>query len=201
MRYGMAVMLSWTRTGKIVSECRKKNRPLELAERGPGHWSYTDRLELAGETVAVALKFFLEKVLRPGRWHYGGGAALRTFFVGACVLKFPNVYDRWAGEQDRWNKTFDGHATLEDVEMQWVAGDLIWKDPTGNAVLRQDTVRTMLDGVKNPTARTAIKKVIIDGEKHEEAAGDLGVTARAVEGYIYRFKQDVLAQQEQEKER
>jgi uncharacterized protein YggL (DUF469 family) len=145
MRYGMAVMLSWTRTGKIISECKKKNRPLERPERGPGRWSYTDRLELAGETVAVALKYFLEKVLKPGRWYYGGGAALRTFFVGACLLQFPNVYNRWAGEQHRWSEAHDGRATLEDVEMQWVAGDLVWKDPTGNAVLHKDIEEEICD--------------------------------------------------------
>lgn len=199
MRYGMAVMLSWTRTGKIIGECKKKNRPLERPEHGPGHWSYTDRLELAGETVAIALKYFLEKVLKPGKWHYEGGAALRTFFVGACLLQFPNVYNRWAREQHRWDEAHDGRATLEGVETQWVTGDLIWKDPTGNAVLRQDTVRRILADVKNPKARTAIKMVIIDGAKHEEVAEALGVTVRAVEGYIYRFKHDALAQQEEKK--
>ena len=198
MRYGMAVMLSWIRTGKIISECKEKGRPLERPERGPSHWSYQDRLELAGETVAIALKFFLEKVLKPGRWNYKGGAALRTFFIGACLLQFPNVYNRWAGEQHRWHATHDGRTTVENLEIGWVSGDLVWKDPTGDAVLRQDTVRTMLARVENPTARKAIKMVLIDGAKHKEAAEALGVTAGAVEGYIYRFKRDALAQQEQE---
>ncbi len=64
--YGYPVMMAWTRTGEIVKKAAGKGRPLSIPSDGPG-WSREDRSELSSETVARAVVFFREKVLRTGR--------------------------------------------------------------------------------------------------------------------------------------
>jgi len=97
--YAIAVLMAWMRTGEIFGKCKAKGRPVSGST---SDWSRDDRLEIAVETTARALKYFLGEVLVPGKWDHSRGATLKTFFVGACLLQFPNEYDRWAGEQRRW---------------------------------------------------------------------------------------------------
>jgi hypothetical protein len=55
--------------------------------------------ELANETVAKALAHFRRDVLMKGKWDHRRGATLRTYFIGQCLIRFPNIYRRWwAGE-------------------------------------------------------------------------------------------------------
>jgi hypothetical protein len=61
--------------------------------------SLDDALELSCETVAEAIRCFRERVLIPGKWDPTRKASLRTFFVGQCILQFPNIYRRWNTEQ------------------------------------------------------------------------------------------------------
>jgi DNA-directed RNA polymerase specialized sigma24 family protein len=50
--------------------------------------------QLTEEVLADALLGFQE-LLRQGRWSQEGGASLRTFFVGQCITRFPNLYRIW----------------------------------------------------------------------------------------------------------
>ena len=96
-RYGIVVVTSWIRSGRIFSECAR--RGFSGLRRRPG--LAEDALELAGETNASALSYFRTKVLVPRVWNPTRGASISTFFVGACVLHFPNVYRRWLREAGR----------------------------------------------------------------------------------------------------
>ena len=100
---GRDVSWPWTRTGEIARKCLDRGRPLPGADRVMAAWSRDDRLEIAVEATARALRYFVEDVLKAGRWNYRRGATLRTFFVGACLLQFPNVYEVWVNEQKRWD--------------------------------------------------------------------------------------------------
>src|ERR1044072_5129280 len=89
VRYGLAVVNAWLLTGEMFRQChRKKCRP----GLPPDVWDDADRESVANFTVAQAVKDFLDKALRQGRWQPEGGASLKTYFIGACVFAFPNAY-------------------------------------------------------------------------------------------------------------
>lgn len=93
--YGLAVICAWIVSGRIFAECRRKGFGAIVRRKCAAN---DEALELAGETVAVSLQFFRDKVLVPGRWDMSKGASLNTYFVGACIRHFPNVYLRSDGE-------------------------------------------------------------------------------------------------------
>ena len=86
--YGYPVMMAWTRTGEIVKKTAGKGRPLSVPNGGLG-WSREDRSELSSETVARAVDFFREKILRAGTWDYTRGATIKTYFVGRACSSSP----------------------------------------------------------------------------------------------------------------
>jgi hypothetical protein len=120
--YGYPVVLSWLRRGTIWRHCAERGRPLYPtdAEREILEGQFDERLELALETVAEGLKFFRERVLLAGRWSFDGGAALTTYFIGACLLAFPNVFRRWDAAGRRWNLAL-ASAVLASPEGRTVA--------------------------------------------------------------------------------
>ena len=64
-----------------------------------------ERLQLALDTTVDALTFFRDRVLREGRWSFDGGATLTTYFIGACILTFPNVFRLWQRAECRWKRS------------------------------------------------------------------------------------------------
>jgi len=51
--------------------------------------------------TARGLRYFIGEVLKPGKWDYRRGATLKTYFIGACLLQFANVFHLWATGQRR----------------------------------------------------------------------------------------------------
>jgi hypothetical protein len=100
-------------------------------------------------------------VLKPGKWDYHRGATLKTFFVGACLLQFPNVFEVWATEQRRWAQLdLDEEETLDDAVG---GGGLQWADPTGDAAARICTAHEYLAGIPDPRTRRAAWLVFAHG--------------------------------------
>lgn len=93
--YGLRVITSWIIDGTIASKCKEKG--------WAGPWSSRCRhpceaQELAADTVADALFKFRDNVLIPGRWRPDRGASLSTFFIGQCLLRWANVFNKWTRE-------------------------------------------------------------------------------------------------------
>lgn len=179
--YGIAVLMAWMRTGQIFGKCLIKGRPVSGVT---SEWSRDDRLEIAIETTAKALKYFIDDVLQPGKWDHCRGATLKTFFIGACLLQFPNVFDRWAREQRRWGQP-EGDEALEHAV---VRGDPQWADPTGDAAVRACTVRERLAEIPDRQTRQAAWLVNAYGASHAEAGAMVGLSAGGVEGRLYRLR-------------
>jgi hypothetical protein len=93
-RYGVAVLHKWILSGRTFAECATKGFGAVSRRRGDDR---DEALGIAGETVARALNFFRERVLIRGVWDPAKGASVQTYFVGACALHFPNVYERPQG--------------------------------------------------------------------------------------------------------
>lgn len=186
--YGMAVMMAWTRTGGIAVQCRNKGRPIFISEIGSTRWNLEDRLELSLETVAAALRFFMERVLPQGHWDPTKGASLRTFFIGACLLHFPNIYNAWFNSQDRWGRVTDPDRTPpEQTELERRADEVCFDDPTSEITLRRELRRVALTKIKSPDTRRAAE-MIMNGALIKEAAEAIGVTPKALESRLYRIR-------------
>ncbi|RLU80128.1 hypothetical protein CTZ27_35330 [Streptomyces griseocarneus] len=96
-RYGHGVLRSWIADGTVFTRINALTHiPLHPAadlRDDPEAAS-----ELAGMTVAVALLAFRSHLEHGTGWHPHRGASLRTFFLGQCLLRFPNEYRRWLRE-------------------------------------------------------------------------------------------------------
>lgn len=138
----------------------------------PADWSTEDRDELALETVAVAIRSFHDYALVKGEWNPDAGASLKTYFVGNCVLEFPNVFRAWERERRRWVLTDpDDHVVLPSIP----SAELNLEDQ----VVDRAELRELLADLDKPTA-IAIA-LIAEGYMQNEVAEILQTTKRAVE--------------------
>jgi hypothetical protein len=182
--YGIAALMAWMRTGQIARQCSTQGRP--LADSLPERWSRDDRLEIAVETTARALKHFIGEMLIPQRWDPSRGASLKTFFVGSCVLQFPNVYDVWRTEQRAWCTVEVIEPGTEDTAAP-VSHGRCWSDPTAEDVIRRLLTKETLGAIKDSRTRTAAE-MVMHGHRFAEAGEAVGLSAAAVEGRLYRLR-------------
>jgi hypothetical protein len=186
--YGYPVMMAWTRTGEIIRKCAEKGRPLGITDTGTG-WSRDDRCELSTETVARALVYFRKKVLLPGTWDHARGATIKTYFVGACLFQFPNVYHRWNTERCNWQVRCT--PVVDDPEDPAGLRELPGRDSTDEqAIARRELQLVMADLEENYPDLWRIVELKLQGFTDAQAAEQLGLSARAVEGQWYRFRKD-----------
>ena len=183
-RYGLAVIGGWMRRGMILDRCR---------ERGSGGLPNLDRrfdpeeiVELAGETVAKALVHFRSDVLMKHRWNEAGGATLRTFFIGQCLLRFSNIYRRWFGNESRFRRSMptDDPDTFE----LFTAGAPGVDGPAVDRTLAAAVLAT----VKDPRVQRAML-LTAGGRSQAEIAHLLGCTEKAVERMLYNERQRLRA--------
>ncbi len=184
--YGYPVILAWLRRGLIWKHCADRGRPLRPTDRDRETLDdmFEERLELAFETVAEALRFFRDRVLRAGYWSHEGGATLTTYFIGACLLVFPNVFRRWQAAERRWHGAL-AVETLHCPEGTRLA-DSATADPA-DVVIGRATVLSELDSMPASTRDAAA--LVVDGMSFAEAGDFLGTTDRAIEGRLYRYRQ------------
>lgn len=179
-KYGYAVLVAWLFRREILSKCRDKGlrgippqlEPLED----------DDVFALAGETVAVAIHHFRAEVLIPGKWDPKRRASLRTFFVGQCLIRFLEVYDRWMRENRYRHKETSVRAP---------------RDQQGSADPASEVIQGMtVDEQLGDDERVAqvLRLVVIEDLPYKEVARRMSeqegepMTAKAVEAIVYRFR-------------
>ncbi|MFF2367800.1 hypothetical protein ACFVU0_34510 [Streptomyces sp. NPDC058122] len=181
-RYGLDVLAVWIRSGKIARMCREKGRPVTTHELRSMSWEKDELAELAIETVSYGLHYFFNKVLQPGRWKPERGATLKTFFLGSCVLQFPNAYQRWLNESYQWRQMVDSRVAVEDVYPCTGQGD-----QTADFVLDRQTAKELLDSIPDPQTRAAAH-LVMWGYTYAEAGAQVGLSDRALEGRFRRIR-------------
>lgn len=175
--YGVAVMRAWIASGRIFTECRRKGFGA-IARRTCAD---DDALGLAGETVTIALRFFRESVLIPGRWDMTKGASLNTFFIGACIRHFPNVYARSDGSEIV--KHLSKRADEEPLAA--IADSLPFSRPD-----RRLELADAVDAIRDPVVREALLDDA-QGYTQAETAKRLEITLWTVEGCLRRYRRRV----------
>lgn len=175
--YGYPVLRAWVVTGVIFLRC---------AEKGIGHlprlstmFDPSDPDEIAGETVAEAIKHFRERVLIPGKWDMTRGASLNTFFVGQCILRFPNVYRRWYRErQDPLFVRNDREALAAEL------GTLRTEGPSPQIGAELSRAIDQLQR-RDPRAILGLKEL---GYDQKDIAELLNTTERGIQSRLFRHR-------------
>lgn len=180
-KYGYAVVRAWINSGLIISKCRSRGLGIDevLAEDPPNRHEVAD---LTQEVVAEALVSFRDRVLAQGVWNAGRGASLATFFIGMCLIKFPNARRSWLRGRERWGApvSFDPslhrHPSVPSPEARIVA------DTTSN-----DAATALLEPVKDEVNRAIM---MLRGEDYgiNEIAEITGLSYKQVESRLSRMR-------------
>lgn len=184
-QYGVAVIRAWIRDGKILHKVRDRG----FGALAPEPWTgaLTDDPdtgeELALETVARALVTFRDKVLVPGKWKPDGGASLKTFFVGQCLMQFGNVYRPWLTQISQERRTLP----VEDESLGFLADFL---EGPERAVSDKDQVQRAFGKIKDERVRTAFYLKAIHGFTYQEIAHKMGITDKSLEALITRARRE-----------
>lgn len=217
--YGLMVITAWVITGRIIDRCHHKGYgPLE---RSSSIRNQDAADELAGETVALALVKFRDTVLARGKWDPNRGASLRTFFIGQCLIRFPNIYRRWLTEQRARTKDRDALSVvaLEDLrqgsngerdldEMGELAhagfegrpsvrfGFPVPDDNPARHAVNRVEARRWLDRVEADDQ--AIVTLTADGLEQEDISVLLGRSETAVRSKLFRIRKRLTKTREEE---
>ena len=177
-RYGITVIEAWIRSGAIFTRSANRGWPL----KGPQP-DRDDAEDLAVETVGVAIVKFRSEVLIPRVWRLEGGASLKTFFIGQCLIRYPNIYRAWARDRRR-NSTQPllGDAGVDLRET--------WSDPGPDplaSLVAGEGARETIGRIVDPATR----EIVIyksQGYTDAEIAELVGLALSAVKSRLFRLR-------------
>ena len=175
--YALSVMHGWLLSGHIFVLTARRGLGLENGTEFLSTRPET-REELANMTVAVAWRRFHRDSLLGGGWQPEGGANITTYFMGACILEFPNIY-RAQLNHDR--------KAVDDVceQLPMIPGH--YEDPVREVLAIEHAVQLLGGGSER---EKAILTLVLDGYEYEEIAQMLAESSpRAVEGVVRRWRQ------------
>jgi DNA-directed RNA polymerase specialized sigma24 family protein len=171
--YGWSVMSAWLSTGLITKKCWEKGRTVAL----PSDWTVEDREDLIAVAVADGLELF-RQALVSDRWKPEQGASLRTYFLGGCVLAFPNALRRWRNDRDRYRMA----AVTSVLQAEAWRGTI---EPV-DVVDAIDALRSLIRGESQRDQ--AIRQLCFDNYTPAEIADVLGMTPGAVNAALFRMR-------------
>lgn len=171
--YGWSVMSAWLSTGLIAQKCREKGRPIAL----PNDWTVEDREDLVTVAVAEGLALF-RQALVDDRWKPERGASLRTYFLGGCILVFPNALRRWLADRERYRKAA---VTVARETAAW-RGTI----ETVDVIDAIDALRSLVEDESQRDQ--AIRRLCFDNYTTAEIANVLGMTPGAVQSALHRMR-------------
>lgn len=180
--YGKAIMMMLMRTGEIVYRCATtpRARPRPLPVHHTSDWTFVDRQELADESVTRGLAYFMRHAVYGGEWDPAGPASLKNYFVGACILQFPNVYTAWRTRRSRWED--NPRLVRARVDVPEPASPDATSADAIFSVMRDDLLTRL-----NALERHVIW-LLLDGNSSTGIAAVTGQTPRTVEGIIRRVR-------------
>ena len=132
--------------------------------------------------VADALVYFREHALVQGGWSPTGGASLTTFFVGACVQVFPNVFRAWVKEhQDRAGAVIPVEDICELDDRRAI-------DPARVVCLNETFVEVLEKAAYSERLQHILAERVLRDASNREIAERLRVTEAAIAQQLYRFR-------------
>jgi hypothetical protein len=173
-RYGLAVLTAWIEKDALVRMCLAKGI------RAPRLLRHTrsEREDIARWIVTESIFVFRRDVLIPGRWNAAKGATLKTYFIGQCLLQYPNAYREW--QQQHVPRPYD----REELARQLGAEGQV---PASPAQLAELNMR-LPELVAAPRSPAALAALFAAGFSQEEIGANAGLTTQAVQSAIKRHR-------------
>lgn len=115
MGYGFACIKKWILTRELLSKCREKLRFVPTEEEVRLALLTPDETEeITQDIVVESVLGFREDALIGGKWSPTGGASLKTFFVGRCLIEACKAMEQRARELERTTRYIQ---EVEDAEL------------------------------------------------------------------------------------
>lgn len=185
LRYGITVIRAWARTGAIFDRCAVRQRPCCARQPITDH----DEAEsVAAEAVTAAWRYFEPNVIHARRWDPDKGASIKTFFIGACILFFARVYDRWYRHERQPDHV------LPPLDAQPVADDAALP---GRLYHQHQALEDILVTAEPKTAEI-FRYLALEGLTYAEIAELCDTTVDAIKQRVARFRRQHPELQEQQ---
>lgn len=115
MGYGFACIKKWILTRELLSKCQEKLRFVPTEEEVRLDLLTPDETEeIAQDIVVEAVLGFRKDALVGGKWSPTGGASLKTFFVGRCLIEACKALEQRTRELERTTRYIQ---EVEDAEL------------------------------------------------------------------------------------
>jgi DNA-binding CsgD family transcriptional regulator len=178
IKYGYAVLISWMRSGLIWRRLADRNIGGLPA---PPAWEWHNEAwnEIAGMTMVVAVEKFRDTVLIAGRWNPQRGASLKTYFIGQCLFRFPNVYRAWR------TSVLTHQAEIPEELQPWQLATPTTSSPERQLIDRDEIDREL--GELDDRTR-AVLLLLEQGYDQAETAARLGTTRKSIEMVVRRHR-------------
>lgn len=180
--YGHGVLRGWIKNGSIFARVRGL---ADIALGGAAELTQDPEAasELAGITVAVSLDCFHQKLKDGTGWHPQRGASMKSYFVGQCLLCFPNEYRRWLRECRAGFCPAIGAGGREALEVIDLPDDR--PGPAQLAVLNSEVAELLRNAPER--VRVALSYTAI-GYSQREIASLFGTTPKGIEMLLRRYR-------------
>ena len=184
VEYGWAVLRAWISSGVINRQVFERTGI--WLKQPPSQISLEEGESLSGLVIAEALNRFRDRVLRAERWDHNRGASLSTYWIGYCLLRYPDTYRRWLTEQRHWhlaNKLVQGDPTDGIASAS--------PDPAGQIELEAELADALSSIQVDMTKQLLQLKA--QGYSHIEIAELLDCTTKSIESRLARHWRSVRA--------
>jgi DNA-directed RNA polymerase specialized sigma24 family protein len=175
--YAHPILYSWVRKGSITGLSHRKGA--HGAPRSLPRMAAENGSDLVQALLGDAIVKFREKVLIPGLWNPSRGASLKTFFVGMCLLQFPDTLRAWRRQHEARLPVFAGRVDFDELESSARSADEGWLD-LGRRV--HASLATTDDALRRILERRAVES------EYAEIAVDLEMNVNTVKTRIRRFR-------------
>lgn len=179
--YAIPVIKDSLRTGKMPKMLLERGifQFISASDRVALHTSLGARDDLAIDIVAAGETHLKTFTIPENRWKPDEGASIETFFITGCLFQFPRVYRQWSKER------LDHHSVLVGLLPETFAPSSSNVDTAETAVNRE--MANAVLRLADDTTR-AILALLATDRTYAEVGEIVGLSERAVEGRVYRFK-------------
>lgn len=183
--YAMPVFKDWLRSGNIKKELLDRHlaNPLSGDDYLRMHSSLAARDALAVAIVIAGEEFFRSNVIPNHKWRSDGRASLETYFVVGCLYTFAKAVREWRREHPEWSDTL----------VPFNGDELLSIPAASNSMELTNERDLVLNLIKiAPPLVAQIISGMLAGYTYAEIGEQVGLSERAIEGRMYRFRTNIL---------
>lgn len=174
MVYAHRILMPWTATGRIFTECGTSRTPF-VSKEVPD-WSEDEREHLVVDVIVRAVrKCRANRFERLRQWDPDAGKSLCSYFLTCCTQLFPRYFNRWLKEHQVSRSVLQHSIDDDELGLDQLAGSE--PDPAVVAV-RNDAVSRAIKPMTDDALRQVVGYEAI-GYTRAEACRRAGITESA----------------------